>query len=443
MVISIIIGMAILLLLILRAKLPALIALLIASIITGILSGIAPEKIMETVKAGMASTIGYIAVVVGLGSIFGGILQHTRSAESLATWLLAMVKEKYTSLALMLLGFLVSVSIFFDVGLIILFPVIAGLVQKTGKNIIQFALPLTAGLAVSHAFIPPTPGPLAVAEIIGANIGYILLVGTIAGLPAAYISGVIYGRWLSQKMPVTPPSNLTLADDDIRFIPSIRRVLPIMLLPIVMIVLHTMFETKLLSLGSTLATHYALMIFHPFSALLISCLAAWYFLGRSNGLSSEKLNEITSKSLYPAGMIILVTGAGGVFKQILVDTGAGKVIAEQLQSIGFPIIIFAFVAATIIRVLQGSATVAMITAAGLCAPIVATASLSEIQLAAIVISISSGATMFSHINDSGFWIVKQYFGLDERQGIRMWTVGSTILGLVGFCGAVLVYYVMG
>jgi Gnt-I system low-affinity gluconate transporter len=204
-----------------------------------------------------------------------------------------------------------------------------------------------------------------------------------------------------------------------------------------------MFETKLISLWSLKASNFALMIFHPFSALIVSCLAAWYVLGRYNGLSSAQLNDITNKSLYPAGMIILVTGAGGVFKQILVDTGAGKVIAEQLQSIGFPIIVFAFVAATIIRVLQGSATVAMITAAGLCAPILTSAGLSQIQLAAIVISIASGATMCSHINDSGFWIVKQYFGLDEKQGIRMWTVGSSILGFVGFCGSVLVYYLIG
>lgn len=442
MVISILIGMTILLLLILRAKLPALIALLIASIITGLLSGIASEKIMDTVKAGMASTLGYIAVVVGLGSIFGGILQHTRSAESLATWLLKKVNEKYTSMALMILGFLVSVSIFFDVGLIILFPVIAGLVQKTGKNIVLFALPLTAGLAVSHAFIPPTPGPLAVAEIVGANLGYIMLVGIIAGLPAAYVSGVIYGRWLSKKMPVTTTSDMPLSDDP-RPLPPIRWVLPIMLLPIVMIVFHTMFETKLISLWSSAANNFALMIFHPFSALIISCLVAWHVLGRYNGLTNAQLNDITNKSLYPAGMIILVTGAGGVFKQILVDTGAGKVIAEQLQSIGFPIIVFAFIAATIIRVLQGSATVAMITAAGLCAPMLTTTALSQIQLAAIVISIASGATMCSHINDSGFWIVKQYFDLDEKQGIRMWTVGSSILGFVGFCVAVLVYYLMG
>lgn len=432
-------GIALLLFLILKLRIPAFIALLLTSIATGLMAGMEPGIIMDTVKEGMASTLGFVATVIGLGAIFGGILEHTGSAGVLARYLLSKTGEKRAPSAMMGTGFLVAIPVFFDVGFIILYPVIAALHHKTGKSIIHYALPLLAGLAATHAFIPPTPGPLAVADILGAPLGWIVLVGFAAGLPAAYVSGIVYGKFLGDRLNVSVPELEPISDSSIE-LPSIRRVLPILLLPIVLIVGSALLSSGLVDTGSPKANGVLAMLCHPFSALILANLLAWYLLGKKAGLSDEQMGDISAKSLYPAGVIILVTGAGGVFKEVLIETGAGKMIAESMQEAGFSVIVFAFLAATLIRVLQGSATVAMITGAGLVAPLLGAYSLSDLQLAALVISIASGATMASHLNDSGFWLVKEFLGLSTQEGIRTWTVASSLLGLVGFAVSVLVFY---
>ncbi|MFZ1749831.1 MAG: gluconate:H+ symporter [Saprospiraceae bacterium] len=436
---SVLAGITLLLVLILRMKIPAFVALLIASIVTGLLAGMAPSLIMDTVKNGMASTLGFVATVVGLGAIFGGILEHTGGAKVLSSWILSLTGEKRAPLALMLTGFLVSIPVFFDVGFIILFPVIAALHHKTGKSITHYAVPLLAGLAVTHAFIPPTPGPLAVAEIIGAPLGWIVLVGAIVGIPTAYVSGVLYGKYLGDRLQI----NVSYMDMEAEAgVPhnSIRLVLPIMVLPVVLIVFNTLFDNGWLSTGHAGINELLVMICHPFSALIIANLLAWYILGKGAGLTTQQLTNISTRSMYPAGVIILVTGAGGVFKQVLIDTNAGTMIATAMQNAGIGIILFAFLASAIIRILQGSATVAMITGAGLVAPLLSSYTLSDIQLATIVISIASGATMASHLNDSGFWLVKEFLGVSEKDGMRIWTVASSILGITGFVLSSLIFY---
>jgi Gnt-I system low-affinity gluconate transporter len=435
-------GIILLLVLILKLKLPAFLSLLIVSISTGLLAGIDPAALIETVKNGMGSTLGFVATIVGLGSIFGGILEHTGSANTLAHFILSKTGDQKAPMAMMFTGLLVSIPIFFDVGFIILFPVIVALHHRTGKSIIYYAVPLLAGLAVSHAFIPPTPGPLAVAEIIGAPMGLIVIVGIVVGIPTAMISGLVYGKYLGNRLMVSIPQHFnnqaTIANP-----PKIGKVLPILLIPILLIICSSMVDSHIISTGNPQFDSMLRLLFHPFSALIIANILAWYILGKGSELNDLQLTEITSKSLHPAGIIILVTGAGGVFKQVLIDTGAGKMIAEFMQGAGLSIIVFSFLAAAIIRILQGSATVAMITGAGLVAPLLSSYVLNDIQLAAIVISIASGATMASHLNDSGFWLVKEYLGLSEKDGLRTWTVASSILGVTGFVLSALVFYVFG
>lgn len=440
LIIAVLAGIGILLYLILQLKIPAFIALLITSIVTGLLAGMDPTNLMETIKSGMGSTLGFVATIVGLGAIFGGILEHTGGATALASWILNKTGEKNAPIAMMITGFLVSIPVFFDVGFIILFPMIAALHHKTGKSVIHYALPLLAGLAVSHAFIPPTPGPLAVSEILGASLGWIVIVGIGVGLPTAYVSGILYSNYIGKKLHIVLPVMPTLPDSSNFVLPTIQKVLPILLLPIFMIVVNTMIESGIVQTGNIPTDHILIMICHPFSALIIANLLAWYVLGRGAGLSKAALSDISAKSLYPAGIIILVTGAGGVFKQVLIDTGAGKMIATTMQEAGISLILFAFLAASLIRILQGSATVAMITGAGLVAPLLQSYTLNQIQLASLVISIASGATIASHLNDSGFWLVKQYLGLSEKEGLMTWTIASSILGITGFLLSVFVFY---
>ncbi len=333
-------------------------------------------------------------------------------------------------------GFLIAIPVFFDVAFIILVPMIYALQRKTGKSLLLYAIPLLAGLAITHAFIPPTPGPIAVADIIGADLGWVILMGFFAGIPSALFAGLLFGKYISKKIFVEAPKQIE--DKNPTQLPPIGQTLFIIGLPILLILTNTILSTGAFGINETVLNFIAL-IGHPFSALIIANLLAWYVFGIRKGFSKSQLLNITTKSLAPAGTIILLTGAGGVFKQVLTDTGAGELLATSLGNAGIPVLIFAYISAAIVRVIQGSSTVAMITAAGLVSPLLIHTDLNSLQLACMVISIASGASIFSHVNDSGFWLVGQYLGITEKETFKSWTVMTTILSVVGMLSVSLVY----
>ena len=432
-------GIALLLLLILRFKLPAFLALLLASISVGVFAGISTTKILSTLQEGMGNTLGFVAIVVGLGTLLGGLLEHSGGAEALAQQLLKSFGEKRTDWALVTAGFLLAIPVFFDVAFILLVPIVYSLQRKTGKSILLYGLPLLAGLAITHAFIPPTPGPVAVAEILSANLGWVIAFGFVVGLPTAAISGPLFARIISEKIMVKAPVISSIEGQNKATTPSLGVVLLVIGLPLGLIVLNTLFtsfaitSTLPLFIGETLA-----LIGHPFGALLIANLVAWYVLGKKRGVSSAALNQLANRSMAPAGLIILLTGAGGTFKQMLITTNAGKMLAEVFAAQGVPLLLFAFLAAVSIRLLQGSATVAMITAAGLTAPLLNEA-LTSPQKALIVLAIAAGASILSHVNDSGFWLVSKYLGLTEKETFRSWSIMTLLIALVGFASISLLW----
>ena len=428
---AVIAGILVLLLLILKLRIQAFIALLIASITVGIIAGMPPQTIIKTMQEGMGNTLGFVAMVVGLGAMFGAILEHSGGAESLANYLLLKFGEKRASWALMLTGFFVAIPVFFDVAFIILVPIIYSLQRKTKKSLLLYGMPLLAGLAITHAFIPPTPGPVAVADILKADLGWVILFGFIAGIPTAIASGPLFAKYISKRIHINAPQIDSLSDDT--NYPAAGLILFIIGIPIALIICNTLLNSPLL-LDFNIPVSFKAwmkMIGHPFSALIIANLIAWYLLGIRRKTSKEILLKITTSSMAPAGTIILLTGAGGVFKQILVNTKIGELIANSFVDQNVSILFFAFLAAVLVRVLQGSATVAMITAAGLTAPLLMN-NISAIDKALIVIAIASGASIMSHVNDSGFWLVSKYLGLTEKQTFRSWTIMTTILALVGF-----------
>lgn len=432
---AVLFGIVTLLVLILRFKIQAFIALLIASIFVGVLSGMEPSAIIKAIQEGMGSTLGFVAVAVGLGAMFGAILEHSGGAESLATFLLSKFGEKRSSWALMLTGFIVAIPVFFDVAFIILVPMIYALQRKTGKSLLLYGIPLLAGLAITHSFIPPTPGPVAVADIVKADLGWVIFFGFLTGIPTAIVCGPLFAKYIAKKIHVDAPV-LQIDSDIIKTFPPVGIIISIISIPIVLIVLNTLLNSPLI--GEEFVSKNILewlgMIGHPFSALIIANLIAWYTLGLRRGFTKDKLLNITTQSMGPAGIIILLTGAGGVFKQMLVNTGAGEMLANYFADQGVSILLFSFIAAALIRILQGSATVAMITAAGLTSPLLVE-TISEPQKALIVIAIASGATIMSHVNDSGFWLVSKYLGLSEKETFKSWTVMTTILALTGFLTA--------
>ncbi len=437
-------GISILLFLILRLKIQAFLALLIVCILVGIFAGLPAKDILSTMQEGMGSTLGFVATVVGLGALFGGILEQSGGAKNLAKYLLEKTGERRSPWAMMFTGFIVAIPVFFDVAFIILVPITYALSKKTGKSLLLYALPLLAGLTVTHAFIPPTPGPIAVADILGADLGWVILFGMLVGAPVAIISGPVFARYISKMIHIEPLEISDTVEIGENNLPSPALICSIIFVPIILIVANTIINSPLVPkdlIPSTLL-YFINILGHPFTALIIANLLAWYFLGIKKGMGKQFLNKTALKSFEAAGIIILLTGAGGSFKQILIRTGAGEMIAQSLNETIFSPLVFGFIIALIVRLLQGSATVAMITAAGITAPVLSSATLSPEEISLIVIAIAAGASGFSHVNDSGFWLVGKYLGLTEKQTFRTWTVMTGIIAILGLLVSSIIYAVI-
>lgn len=427
-----------LLVLILVFKLQAFLALIIASIVVGIGAGMPLQGVIQSVIDGMGTSLGFIAIIIGVGAILGKILEYSGGAKRLAESMLGAFGEKRAPWAMLVTGFLISIPVFFDVGLVILISIVYALARRTGRSLLFFGLPLVAGMATTHAFIPPTPGPILVAQNLDVGLGWVILFGAIIGFPTAVVAGPILGGWLARRhfVPVPDlyePENPTTEEAPMR-LPGLGTVLLIIGLPIGLILLNTVLGL-LIERGTLRANPaFDLLLFmgHPVIALILSTLAALYLLGTRCGASRTQLMGLSTAALGPAGIIILVTGAGGVLKQILSDSGVGETLADQLSRYPLGPLVLAYIFAVVVRVTQGSATVSMIAASALIAPFVDSYQLGEMDKALVVIAIAAGATILSHVNDSGFWIVNRYFGMSEKTTLQTWTVVTTVISIVGF-----------
>ena len=441
-------AVAFLLVLVIVLKIHAFISLMLTSVLVGVLSGMPPMDIIDSIQDGMGSILGFIAVVVGIGAIFGEILQVSGGAEALSRAMLRRFGEKRSGWAMMTSGFIIAIPVFLDVGFIILVPMVYALARKTGKSTLFYAIPLLAGLAVTHAFIPPTPGPIAVAEIIGVPLGWVILFGLLIGFPTAILAGPVFGRYIASRIYVPPPELEAIeghAPADERVDSKLAsRVMLLIALPLTLILLSTVTDA-LLREGIFIESGFTdilRFLGHPFIALLIATLLTSYLLGTRMGFSRAELMQVANRALAPAGLIILVTGAGGVFKQVLVDSGVGAALAEAVSNQNIMPVILAYVLALIIRLTQGSATVAMITSAGMVAPVIEVFQMGDMGKALVVLSIAAGATTFSHVNDSGFWLVGKYLNMTEKQTLQSWSVMETVISVAGFLFALILSFVV-
>ena len=430
---ALVISIALLLLLVLRFKVQAFLALILASVCMGLVAGMPFQDIVDGITEGMGGTLGFVAVVVGLGAIFGQILESSGGAHALAARMIQYFGQNRISWALALSGFLIAIPIFLDVGFIIMIPVLYALSRKTGNSLLSYAIPLLAGLAVTHAFIPPTPGPVAVSEILHAELGYVILYGFLIGIPVTILAGPVFGKYISRKIHVLPP-DLPEPERKTYDLPPFWQIACMIALPLVLILLNTVAGVMAKSYGweNNLGIRWISFLGHPYLALSLATTLSIYFLGIRRGMSKEEILQVSTRALSPAGVIILITGAGGVLKQLLIDSGIGNMLADHLSGASFPPIVLAWLLALIVRVTQGSATVAMITSAGIMAPILEAYLLSPSETALVVISIAAGATTFSHVNDSGFWMVCKYLGMNEKQALSSWSVMETIISVTGF-----------
>ncbi|MCG6200776.1 gluconate transporter [Psychromonas antarctica] len=431
-------SIVLLLFLVMKVRLHAVVALILVSMIAGLFSGMSPEDITVTIQKGMGGTLGFVAVVVALGAMFGGVMEATGALDRIANTLLNKFGTKNSNWALTFTGFICALPLFFDVAVVLLIGVAFAVVRRGGGSLIKIGIALLAGIATCQAFLIPAPGPILVASQLGADFGYMIFFGLLASIPAMILGGPIFGAMIAKSVHVELPEHAQIGVDDREGegTPTFALAIGLIGLPLLMIGLKTIAARFV---EPTSAAHGWLeFIGHPFTAIMVACLAAFYLLGTKRGISRNRIMEICGNALQPAGIIILVTGAGGVFKQVLVDSGVGAALGNLLAGSGLPVVILAFILAAAVRVIQGSATVAMLTACGLIIPIIEPLGLNGAQLAAVTIAIGGGSIVLSHVNDSGFWLANRYMGMTEKQTLQTWTVMETIIGTTGAVVAVVI-----
>lgn len=438
LILAAVIGLAILLVLIIRFKVHAMLSILIGAVAIGMIAGMPFDDIVTAVDDGISLTLKGIALLVGLGSMFGAVLEVSGGAQTLAVTMVNKFGDKKAAWALGITGLVIAMPVFFDAGLIILIPLAFSLAKKTKRSSLFYAVPLLAGLAVGHAFIPPTPGPVLVATMLDVDLGIVILIGILCGFVAMVVSGPIWGSICGKKYYVPVPEHVANQEEfDESKLPGFGTVVGIILIPLALIVLKS-----IAGVVPAMAPAEPVLAFlgQPFMALLIATLAAMYMLGTRHGYTLPELEKIMTKSLEPTGLILLVTACGGVLRYMLQYSGLGDVIGNAVSSANLPIVLIAFVVAALVRICVGSATVAMTMAAGIIAALPGIAELSPLYLACVVMAVAGGATVCSHFNDSGFWLVKSLVGLDEKTTLKTWTIMETLVGGTGFIVALIISF---
>ena len=430
LIIAALIGLALLLLLIIKFKIHAMLSILIGAVTIGLVAGMPFSEIVTAVDDGIGNTLKGIALLVGLGSMFGAILEASGGAQTLAVTMVKKFGDKKAAWALGITGLVIAMPVFFDAGLIILIPLAFSLAKRTKRSSLFYVVPLLAGLAVGHAFIPPTPGPVLVATMLNVDLGWVILVGIFCGTCAMIVAGPIWGSICGRKYDVPVPEHVANQEDfDESKLPSFGTVVGIILIPLVLIVCKS-----LAGVIPALSGIEPILTFlgQPFMALLLATLVAMFLLGKKHGYTLPELEKIMTKSLEPTGLILLVTACGGVLRYMLQYSGLGDVIGNAVASANLPLVLVAFLVAALVRICVGSATVAMTMAAGIIAAMPGIAELSPMYLACVTAAVAGGSTVCSHFNDSGFWLVKSLVGLDEKTTLKTWTIMETLVGGVGF-----------
>ncbi|MFF9312945.1 GntP family permease [Streptomyces sp. NPDC014748] len=449
-------GIALLLFLIIKARLQPFVALLAVSIAVGLLAGLSVTELfgtvqrsdaVSTIESGMGGILGHVAIIIGLGTMLGAILEVSGGAEVLAARLLNLFGERRAPLAMGLTGLIFGIPVFFDVGIFVLAPLVYAAAKRGGRSIVLYCLPLLAGLSMTHAFLPPHPGPVAAAGLLHVQLGWIILMGVVCGIPAV-LAAWAYAAWIGKRVFVEVPQDMAEAAEEARRAVlaeqrasgvepretpvALGTVLGIIGTPLVLILAATFSSVALdPSTGRSVIEFFG----HPFVALTIALVLAYYLLGIRRGWSRKSLEAVSTASLKPVGNILLVVGAGGVFGAVLKASGVAQALSDTFNGVGLPVIVLSYLISLVLRVAQGSATVAIVTTAGIVAPLLSEGHHSQAFVALVIMAISAGSIFASHVNDGGFWMVAKYFGISERDTLKTWTVLESVLSLAGFAVA--------
>lgn len=420
------VGIIVLLVLIIRFKLHPVISMMIAAIVIGVGAGMPLTMISETVEKGVGKTLQGIALLVGLGSMFGGILEVSGGAQRIAKTLIDRLGQRKAGVALGITGLVISTTVFFEAGVVVLIPLAFSVAKQTKKSTLYYAIPLLAGLASGYAFVPPSAGSVLVADSLGVSLGVMIMVGIPTALICMIVAGVVWGRFIGNRIFTGLPVNVEEIKDDSRELPPFGLVLGVILIPLILILISTVSKYMPIPEG---VQNVLSFIGKPFLALTVATLAAMYFLGIRRGYTGAQLKKILDHSLRPVGMILLVIASGGVIRWMLQDSGLGYIIGPALEKSGMPLILVAFFIALLVRASVGSSMVAMTMASGIMATMPAVMATSVLYRAAMCCAICGGATALSHVNDAGFWLVGTFLEIDEKTTLKSWTVMETLIGV--------------
>ncbi|GAA2509413.1 MULTISPECIES: gluconate:H+ symporter [Actinomycetes] len=428
--IAVLVGIAVIVLLITKFKLHAFLALTIGSLALGAAAGAPLDKVLTSFTTGLGATVASVGVLIALGATLGKLLADSGGADQIVDTILARASGRAMPWAMVLIASVIGLPIFFEVGIVLLIPVVLMVAKRGNYSLMRIGIPALAGLSVMHGLIPPHPGPLVAISALHANLGVTLAFGILVAVPTVIVGGPLFSkvaaRWVDvpapeRMLPQRPSQELTRR-------PSFAATLVTILLPVALMLLKALVDIVVDDPANTTQRAFD-VIGAPLIALLAAVIVGFFTLGRPAGFSKERLQATVEKGLMPIAGILLIVGAGGGFKQTLIDCGVGQMILDVSRSWSIPAVLLAWLIAVVIRLATGSATVATVSAAGLVAPLAA--DMSTAHTALLVLAIGAGSLFFSFVNDAGFWLVKEYFGLTVGQTVKTWSIMETILSVVG------------
>ncbi len=428
-IIILITSIILLLLLITVVKLNAFISLILATLYVGICNGMALSKIITSLSNGIGSTLGSTLLILGFGVLFGSVLSETGAAQKISIGLINLFGVKKVKYAMVATGFIVGIAMFYNAGFIVLIPLVFSVALNTGQPLVYLGIALTSTLSVTHGFLPPHPGPSTIAVLFKADIGKTLLYGIIVAIPAITMAGLVFPEFIKNIKANPPKEMFTVKHFEPHEMPGFGSSFFIALIPVILMGFATLSTFFLPETSPVL--NLLKFIGEPGIAMLLALLIAIFLLGIGRGIKMKPLMDRSGSSLNALTTILLLIAAGGAFKQILIDSGSGNAVIDLFKDSTISPLILGWLIATLIRIALGSATVAGLTAAGIVQPLIAT---MHVNPELMVLSIGAGSLMCSHVNDTGFWMFKEYFGLSVKDTFKTWSVMETIVGTMGLAG---------
>lgn len=434
-----IVGIGLIVLLITKFDLHPFLSLTIGSLMVGAIGGMNLAEMLDSYSKGVGDTVSSVGVLIALGAIIGKLLADSGGADRIVDTLVGRASPRALPWAMALVGAIIGLPMFFEIGLVLLVPVILLVSRRAKLPLMRVAIPALAGLSTMHAMVPPHPGPLAAIGLLRANLGTTLGIGVLMAIPTVIVAGPLFSRFAARWVPVEAPDLFMDTDDQGRSgiapgRPSFGLTMVTVLLPVVLMLGKALVD---IFAGSGAAVRDVFdFVGQPMFALLITALLAIFTLGGASGMKQKEISDSIGNALPPIAGILLIVAAGGGFKQVLVDTGIANILADAIRGSGLSPLLMAWAVAVAIRLATGSATVATVTAAGILEPLAA--GLPPVEASLMVLAVGSGSVFFSHVNDAGFWLIKEYFGVSVGQNIKTWSVMESILSVTGLVLVLLV-----